>query len=90
MEAITSAMRHALIALIRFYQLALSPLMGQNCRFYPTCSAYGVEAIEKHGAIKGGYLTVRRILRCNPLCEGGFDPVPQVPYEKGKDSKNGQ
>ncbi|PIE45195.1 MAG: membrane protein insertion efficiency factor YidD [Gammaproteobacteria bacterium] len=75
-------MRHLLIALIKLYKLLLSPIMGNSCRFYPTCSSYGIEAIEKHGAIKGSYLTIKRIGRCHPLCEGGFDPVPEVNPKK--------
>lgn len=62
---------------IYFYRYAISPLIGPRCRFYPTCSTYAVEAIKIHGAIKGGYLAVKRILRCNPLSEGGEDPVPK-------------
>lgn len=71
-------MRHLLIVLIKWYQLLLSPIMGNACRFHPTCSNYGIEAIEKHGAIKGSYLTIKRIMRCQPLCKGGYDPVPDV------------
>ncbi len=71
-------MRYCLIALIKLYKLFLSPIMGNACRFYPTCSTYGIEAIEKHGAIKGTYLTIKRIGRCQPLCKGGYDPVPDV------------
>ncbi len=71
-------MRYCLIALIKLYKLFLSPIMGNACRFYPTCSTYGIEAIEKHGAIKGSYLTIKRIGRCQPLCKGGYDPVPDV------------
>ncbi len=69
-------MRRALIALIRLYQVALSPLLGNNCRFQPTCSQYGIQAIEVHGAFVGSYLAIKRILRCQPLCKGGYDPVP--------------
>lgn len=62
---------------IRFYQKYLSPLKAApTCKFYPTCSAYAIEAIEKHGAIKGTMLAVWRILRCNPFSKGGYDPVP--------------
>lgn len=61
---------------IYFYQYAISPLIGPRCRFYPTCSTYAVEAIKIHGAIKGGYLALRRIARCHPFSEGGDDPVP--------------
>jgi putative membrane protein insertion efficiency factor len=69
-------MRFVLKFLIRAYQVALSPLLGQNCRFYPSCSHYAIEAIEEHGALRGVWLTVKRISRCHPWHEGGFDPVP--------------
>ena len=65
-----------LIALVRGYQKIISPLLGHNCRFTPTCSQYALEAIEKYGALKGGWLAFRRILRCNPFHKGGYDPVP--------------
>lgn len=58
------------------YRLFLSPLLGQACRFTPTCSQYAAEAIQRYGALKGSWLAVRRILRCNPFCPGGYDPVP--------------
>lgn len=61
---------------IRVYQKYLSPLKHTKCPYYPTCSQYGLEAIEKYGAVKGGALAVWRILRCNPLSKGGYDPVP--------------
>jgi uncharacterized protein len=61
---------------IRFYQLAISPMMPAACRYYPSCSNYAIEAIDKYGALKGGWLAVRRILRCHPFRPGGFDPVP--------------
>ena len=61
---------------VRGYQIALSPMLGGQCRYYPTCSAYGIEAVEKHGALRGVWLTVRRIGRCHPFRSGGFDPVP--------------
>jgi uncharacterized protein len=69
-------MRHVLKILIRAYQLALSPLIGPCCRFYPSCSQYGIEAIETHGSLRGTWLTLKRISRCHPWHEGGFDPVP--------------
>jgi len=69
-------MAKLLIGLIRLYQLCLSPFVGSSCRFYPSCSHYGIEAIKKHGAIKGSYLTVLRLGRCHPWCDGGHDPVP--------------
>jgi len=65
-----------LIFLITLYRLVISPLKPQTCRFYPTCSAYALEAIKKYGLIKGCGLAVKRILRCHPLNPGGFDPVP--------------
>jgi uncharacterized protein len=71
--------RRALIALIRFYRFALSPWLGSACRFEPTCSAYALGALEAHGAAAGLALTLGRIGRCHPWCEGGFDPVPGAP-----------
>lgn len=68
-------MSKLLLALIRFYRAAISPLLGANCRFTPTCSAYAMQAIEKYGAWKGGMMALRRILRCHPFCKGGYDPV---------------
>jgi putative membrane protein insertion efficiency factor len=65
-----------LLFLIKLYQVAISPLKPPSCRFYPTCSAYAYEAIKKYGALKGGWLAVKRIGRCHPLNPGGFDPVP--------------
>lgn len=61
---------------VRGYQRWISPLTGPSCRFWPTCSAYSIEALEQHGALRGLYLTTRRILRCHPFCSGGYDPVP--------------
>jgi len=68
--------RRILILLVRFYQVALSPLLPAACRYYPTCSAYAVEALERYGAVRGTWLTVKRIARCHPLHAGGYDPVP--------------
>ncbi len=69
-------MRRLLMALIRGYRLAISPWLGRNCRFHPTCSQYTLEAIERHGALKGLWLGLRRVLRCHPFHPGGHDPVP--------------
>lgn len=69
-------MRWLLILLVRGYQVVLSPLLPASCRFYPSCSAYAIEALERHGALRGGWLTVRRLARCHPFCPGGYDPVP--------------
>jgi len=65
-----------LLALLRAYQYAVRPLLGANCRFYPSCSDYAKEAIERHGAYHGAWLALRRVLKCHPYHPGGFDPVP--------------
>lgn len=65
-----------LIGIVRFYQLVISPMIGSRCRFTPTCSCYAVEALKTHGAVKGSWLSVKRILKCHPLNAGGYDPVP--------------
>lgn len=70
-------MKHIIISIFRFYQKFISPLSPPSCRFYPTCSHYGVEAVQKHGALKGSYLSVRRISKCHPFHAGGIDPVPE-------------
>ena len=72
-------MRHALAFLIRVYQLTLSPLLGPKCRFYPSCSNYALEAVRRYGAVRGGWLSLKRLARCHPWNPGGFDPVPTVP-----------
>ena len=69
-------MKYIMIRMIRFYQKYLSPLKSTKCPYYPTCSQYGLEAIQKYGAVKGGLLALWRILRCNPFSMGGYDPVP--------------
>lgn len=70
-------MRWLLVGFIRAYQRFISPLLGPRCRFYPTCSQYAVEAIERYGPVKGVWLALRRIVRCHPLNPGGHDPVPE-------------
>lgn len=70
-------MRSLLVATIRIYQNTLSPILGPRCRFYPSCSHYAIEAIERHGAARGSLLAAKRIVRCHPLNAGGFDPVPE-------------
>lgn len=72
---------------IYFYRYVISPLIGPRCRFYPTCSTYAVEAIKVHGAIKGGCLSLKRILRCHPFSEGGEDPVPPCSCKHHKNEK---
>ena len=69
-------MRRALILAIRAYKLLISPFLPPSCIYHPTCSQYAAEAVEKHGALKGAWLAVKRVLRCNPLSKGGFDAVP--------------
>jgi putative membrane protein insertion efficiency factor len=69
-------MKHVLIGLIRGYQYLFRPLLGANCRFYPSCSDYAREAVERHGALRGAWLAVKRIARCHPYHPGGYDPVP--------------
>jgi uncharacterized protein len=72
-------MRHLAAILIRVYQWTVSPLLGPACRFHPSCSQYTLEAIERFGVIRGGWLGVRRLARCHPWHPGGFDPVPAAP-----------
>jgi putative membrane protein insertion efficiency factor len=67
---------YLMVGAIRLYQRFLSPLLGQNCRFHPSCSQYAIEALREHGVVKGSALAVWRILRCQPFCRGGLDPVP--------------
>ncbi|NLI54703.1 MAG: membrane protein insertion efficiency factor YidD [Clostridiales bacterium] len=69
-------MKRVLIAIVRGYKKYISPLLPPSCRFTPTCSEYAIEAIQKHGAWKGGLLAIWRVLRCNPFFKGGYDPVP--------------
>ncbi|MBE6700604.1 MAG: membrane protein insertion efficiency factor YidD [Ruminococcaceae bacterium] len=69
-------MRYVLIFFVKLYQKFISPLFPPTCRFTPTCSQYALEALTKYGAIKGLYLSIKRIIRCNPFCKGGYDPLP--------------
>lgn len=77
-------MKAALLGLIRYYRKHISPYKAPSCKFIPTCSQYGLEAVERFGALKGGALTVWRILRCNPWGRGGYDPVPEKKQAKKK------
>lgn len=74
-EFVTLPKRTAL-SLLRFYKKQISPCLPPSCRFIPTCSEYAMQAVEKYGAVKGSWMAVKRIARCNPLCRGGYDPVP--------------
>ena len=71
--------QRVLITLVKGYRLLLSPWLGSACRFEPTCSQYSLQALQQHGAAAGSYLTLRRLVRCHPWCDGGHDPVPQEP-----------
>ena len=73
----------AMAAVIRFYQLGISPLLRPSCRFAPTCSEYAYEALTVHGAARGSWLAIRRLLRCHPFCDGGYDPVPPARDKRG-------
>jgi hypothetical protein len=75
-STISSIVAWPLLFIIRVYQVLLSPLLGQNCRFYPTCSCYAHQALKQHGALKGSWLSVKRIVKCNPMHPGGIDEVP--------------
>jgi putative membrane protein insertion efficiency factor len=72
-------MSKVLIAIIQAYRYALSPFLGQHCRFHPSCSSYAIEALAQHGAWRGGWMTLRRLASCHPWHPGGFDPVPPAP-----------
>ncbi|MEN8176031.1 MAG: membrane protein insertion efficiency factor YidD [Pseudomonadota bacterium] len=74
--------KRLITAMIRGYQVAISPWLGQRCRFVPTCSEYTIDAVERHGVLRGLWLGVRRLSRCHPFHPGGFDPVPDGPEKK--------
>mgnify|MGYP000847958953 CR=1 FL=1 len=80
-------MKTILVAIIKFYRKYLSPLKTSRCPYIPTCSAYGLEAVETYGAIRGGCLAAYRVLRCNPFSNGGYDPVPRKMVPKGRMEK---
>lgn len=77
-------LKKIMVGIIRFYQIVISPLKPPTCRFYPTCSHYGLESVKRFGALKGGWLTVKRIVKCHPFHPGGFDPVPEKWNSKKK------
>ena len=76
MTRISKILALPFITLIKLYRIFISPLLGSNCRHTPTCSKYGIIALKKHGVFKGSFLTAKRIVKCNPLFKGGYDPVP--------------
>jgi putative membrane protein insertion efficiency factor len=78
-------MKYLLIAFLKLYKVLISPLLGNRCRFYPSCSDYAREAIERYGTWRGSWLAIKRIGRCQPLCEGGVDPVPDLEHPKQRD-----
>ena len=78
-------MKWVLLKIIRAYQLFLSPILGSSCRFEPTCSSYAHQAIARHGAIKGSWLSLKRIGKCHPWGKDGYDPVPEVKTNKNKE-----
>ncbi|MES2319213.1 MAG: membrane protein insertion efficiency factor YidD [Pseudomonadota bacterium] len=82
-------MNKLLVWILRAYQLLLSPMLGQNCRFYPSCSNYAIEAIRTHGAGRGSWLAARRVCRCHPWNEGGADPVPPVQHKNSSSAACG-
>ncbi|MED3549039.1 membrane protein insertion efficiency factor YidD [Cytobacillus praedii] len=78
-------LKQLMIGIIRFYQIVISPLKPPTCRFYPTCSHYGLESVKRFGALKGGWLAIKRIVKCHPFHPGGFDPVPEKALNKKDD-----
>lgn len=81
-RSLTNLLTTPLVALLRAYQLVVSPLLGPRCRFYPSCSSYAIQALTEHGLLRGTYLTGRRLLRCHPWNPGGLDPVPTAAQPK--------
>ncbi len=97
MKQISTLIAYPLVWLVRFYQMAVSPYLGSNCRYTPTCSQYTIEALKTHGLFTGGWLAIRRISSCHPWGGSGYDPVPteeelqrRIPYKKLKYPKKKQ
>ena len=89
-KMLSSILAYPLILIIRGYQVFISPFLGQNCRFYPTCSCYAHQALQKHGPVKGRVLAVKRIVKCQPFHPGGIDLVPESADESSSDQKNNE
>ena len=81
-KVLVPMVKKVVILLIKFYRNCISPYKRPCCRFIPTCSAYALEAVERYGIFRGGYLSIRRILKCHPFHEGGYDPVPDLKIKK--------
>ena len=79
---VTALPQRLLIGLVKAYRLLLSPSLGSSCRFEPTCSVYSLQALQRHGALRGSYLTLHRLARCQPWCDGGTDPVPATLFTR--------
>ena len=77
-DFISKALISFIVYIIKFYKFFISPILPPSCKYYPTCSVYSIQAIKRFGLIKGGYLSLKRIISCNPFSSGGFDPVPEV------------
>ncbi|WP_297819211.1 membrane protein insertion efficiency factor YidD [uncultured Paraglaciecola sp.] len=77
MEKVSIALRKVPVGIIKLYQTLLSPMLGPTCRFHPSCSHYAVDAITEHGMIRGCWISIKRILKCHPFNDGGYDPVPE-------------
>jgi putative membrane protein insertion efficiency factor len=90
LDALRRVARRSAIGLIRLYQRTLSRFLPPTCRFRPSCSNYMAEAIERYGLLRGGWMGFRRILRCNPFCPGGYDPVPPVPGDEAANGDSAQ
>jgi putative membrane protein insertion efficiency factor len=82
MEKVSVTLRKIPIGIIKLYQIVLSPMLGPTCRFHPSCSHYAIDAVTEHGIIKGCWLSIKRILKCHPLNDGGYDPVPEKKQNK--------
>lgn len=74
-------MKHILIFFVKIYRAGISPYLGPSCRYHPTCSRYAMDALELHGALKGSYLAIKRVLSCHPFSKGGYDPVPGLEHD---------